>query len=274
MNTIHHTPFNGYVERPFLTREQIKEKVPSIFGYKAENMSERYNFTPTHEIIDSMEKVGWYPTNISGVHPSKKDINTVKHVIRFADSQNTIKSLEGIVPEIAIINSHNGSSPLSAHLGFFRMVCANGLMVGTSISEMKWRHKKMDYVGIKEFIIQALEEFSSQATLVPLYQKVILSEKEKIQFAEKTINMVWNGVMFEPEKILSPKRSFDMKNDLWSVFNVIQENVTKGGIQYRLDNSKKHKYQTTKSIRNIDRNVNINLALWAMMDGFYRNGKF
>ena len=268
------TPFKGYEERPFLTREQIKEKVPSIFGYKAETMSDKYVFTPTHEVIDSMEKVGWYPTNISGVRPSKKDINTVKHVIRFADSQNRIKSLEGIVPEIAIINSHNGSSPLSAHLGFFRMVCANGLMVGTSISEMKWRHKKMDYAEIKEFLVHALAEFSQQTALVPKYQSINLSEKEKFQFAEQTINMVWNGVMFEPEKVLIPRRSFDNKNDLFSVFNVIQENVTKGGIRYNLGDSRKNRFHTTKSIRNITKDVNINLTLWAMMDNFYKTGKF
>lgn len=268
------TRFND--ESRFLTTEQIQPIVPSIYGYKAQTMSSKYIFTPTHEIIDSFSKVNWYPTRVSGVKPSKRDINTVKHLIRFASFDNKIKVPGEIIPEVVIINSHNGHCPLSAHLGFFRLVCANGLMLGTQISEMKWRHKKLDFNEVKQFILQATDEFNAQTKYVSEYQKIHLDRKQQIQFAEKTINMIWTGEMFEPEMLLNPRRSSDSEPTLFNTFNVIQEHVCKGGIRYKIPEERKNKreFKTTRAINNIEKETSVNMLLWGMMHKFYEEGRF
>lgn len=260
----------------FLSNEEIKSKVPSIYGYPAETMSEKYIFTPTHEIIDSFQKVGWYPTKISGVKPSKRDINTVKHLIRFANTNENGFKLKGLSPEVIIINSHNGHCPLSAHLGFYRFACANGLISGTEISKMRWKHKKLDFAEVKQFILTATEEFNKNVKFITDYQKIDLTSKQRIQFAEKTIDMVWNGEMFEPELLLNARRDYDRENTLWNVFNRIQENVMKGGIRYNVPESRKirNKFRTSHQIKNIDKEVNVNILLWGMMHKFYQEGKF
>jgi hypothetical protein len=264
-------------ESRFLNKEEIKAKVPSIFGYPSDTMSSKYVFTPTHEIIDSFAKVGWHPTRVSGAKPSSRDINTVKHLMRFSTtSDKRIKSPEGIIPEVIIVNSHNGGSLLSAHLGFFRLVCTNDLMAGTEISQMKWKHKKLDYSEVKEFILKTIVEFGKLTSVIPEYQKIILTPKQKLEFAEKTIQMVWNVAMFEPEVLLKPRRDIDNKDDLWTIFNILQENILKGGVQFSIpeDRMVRNKTRTTKAVKNIDKEINSNLLLWAMMDKYYKEGKF
>ena len=263
-------------ESRFLTKEYIDEKAPSIYRGKVDEVrSEKYIFTPTSEIVGAFGKVNWYPTHISTVHPSKRDIHSVKHLIRFASEEINTK-LNGLSPEVIVINSHNGSSPLTTHLGFFRFACANGIMVGTSISKLKWSHRKMDYSEVKNLIIAATDEFSKQNKFIPEYMKIKLGTKQQVDFAEKTINMVWNGFMFEPERLLEVKRLDDSDNTLWNTFNRIQEHIIKGGIQYKVpeDRKTRNEFRTTHRIKNIDKEVKINLMLWTMMHNFYENGKF
>ena len=257
----------------FMTREAIQKKVPSIFGYAGKNMSEKYIFTPTSEVIDDMEKIGWVPTNISGIRPSRRDANTTKHVIRFADSKSDIL-INGSRPEICIINSHDGTSLLSAHLGYYRLVCANGLMVGTTVSSMRWKHNKLDFNEIKHLVILALDEFSILSTLVPKYETTYLNEIQQTQFASKVIEMVWNGQLFEPKLLLKPRRSIDVGSSLFTTMNVIQENVMAGGIRYALGDGRKNSVATTRAVKNIDKNISFNLGVWALMDMFYKTGKF
>lgn len=262
----------------FITREEIDERVPSIYrGRVDESRSSKYVFTPTFEIIDSFEQAGWHPTKVSGVKPSKRDVHTVKHLIRFGYEDNKIiNDSNGLAPEVIIVNSHNGHCPLSCHLGFFRFACANGLIVGTSISELRWTHKKLDYGEVKNLIISATDEFIKLEKNIPNYMSINLNKKQQIDFAEKTIQMVWNSDRFEPEKLLEPRRVEDSADDLFSVFNRIQENIIKGGIKFDIPEDRiiRNKLQVTREIKNIDKEVNVNITLWAMMHNFYENGRF
>ena len=64
-----------------------------------------------------------------------------------------------------------------------------------------------------------------------------------------------------PEQMLDRHRNEDKANDLWTTFNVIQENVIKGGARGMSDNWKR---TTMREVKAIDKNVNINKALWGM----------
>lgn len=62
---------------------------------------------------------------------------------------------------------------------------------------------------------------------------------------------------------LSPRRWQDEKNDLWTVFNRLQENLSKGGLVGR---SAQGKRSRTRAVNGIDGDLKLNRALWVMAE--------
>jgi hypothetical protein len=67
---------------------------------------------------------------------------------------------------------------------------------------------------------------------------------------------------------LKPRRLDDMKSDLWTVFNRIQESSLRGGIKYESPKYDEQgmfqglKLNTTRAIKSIPRQVEVNQGLW------------
>jgi hypothetical protein len=58
---------------------------------------------------------------------------------------------------------------------------------------------------------------------------------------------------------LTARRYDDQKNDLWTTYNRVQENVIKGGI--RQVNRRK-----SRGVNGIDENLRLNKALWTLAE--------
>ena len=99
-----------------------------------------------------------------------------------------------------------------------------------------------------------------------------LNDDEKRVFAEVAHALKFsdknNSMKVAPDALLKPRRYADQKdNDLFTVFNVIQENLIKGGVRgYRLN---KYGYTTrtkTREVKAIDQDVKLNRALWSLTE--------
>ncbi|MFP3531730.1 DUF932 domain-containing protein, partial [Burkholderia sp. SIMBA_013] len=64
-------------------------------------------------------------------------------------------------------------------------------------------------------------------------------------------------------QLLAPRRFEDRRDDLWTVFNRVQENLTKGGLHGR---SRTGRAMSTRPITGIDQDVKLNRALWMLAD--------
>ena len=75
-------------------------------------------------------------------------------------------------------------------------------------------------------------------------------------------------MFIEPQKLLSPRRSSEVnKDDLFTVFNIVQENVIKGGVRgYGRDRQGHPKRIRTREIKSIDQATSLNKALWTMSE--------
>jgi hypothetical protein len=74
-----------------------------------------------------------------------------------------------------------------------------------------------------------------------------------------------------PEQIIEPRRREDMGDSLWTTFNVIQENVVRGGLHGRKRNAEgRIRRAQTRAINGIDQNVTLNRALWTLAEGMQR----
>jgi len=65
------------------------------------------------------------------------------------------------------------------------------------------------------------------------------------------------------QRMLHVRRKEDTSDDLYTVMNVIQENVMRGGMMYQTHNT----IRRVSPINNVNRNVTINQALWTTAEG-------
>lgn len=123
-----------------LTRDELAQYVPSVFSEeKHESRSDRYTYIPTIALLDNLQREDFQPffaCQTRARDQSKRE--HTKHMLRLRrEGQITGKQ----VPEIILLNSHDGSSSYQMLPGLFRSVCQNGLICGESFGEVRVPHK-------------------------------------------------------------------------------------------------------------------------------------
>ncbi len=126
-------------ERP-LTREELMYHVPSIFGEdRHTSRSERYAYIPTITVLENLQREGFQPffacqTRVRD--QSRREYT--KHMLRLRRAGQITGQH---VPEIILLNSHDGSSSYQMLPGYFRAICTNGLVCGQSLGEVRVPHR-------------------------------------------------------------------------------------------------------------------------------------
>ena len=232
-------------DRP-LTRDELAHYVPSVFSEeKHESRSERYTCIPTITLLDNLQREGFQPffacqTRVR--NPDKRE--HTKHMLRLRrEGQITGKQ----VPEIILLNSHDGSSSYQMLPGLFRSVCQNGLICGESFGEVRVPHK--GNVVEKRDAMQSL-------MLPPPAQQALAKAALTYRFGEEHQPVT-------ESQLLAPRRWQDESGDLWTTYQRIQENLIKGGLVGRAANGKR---ANTRAVKGIDSDVKLNRALWVMAE--------
>ncbi|HAT1863966.1 TPA: DUF945 domain-containing protein [Legionella pneumophila] len=256
----------------FISMDVLRSKAPSIFTQaKAEYTSEKYQHISTSNVIDGLIAKGFYPTWAAQSNcrvESKKPFT--KHMIRFRHC-NTAPSFSMLFPELVLVNSHDGLSSYRLNAGLFRLVCSNGLVAGHSYEEIRVRHQG-DIVGnVIEGTYQVVEETQKMIDAAEKMSQIKLSNDEKLYFAEAAHLLRFDdspiGQIVTPDKFLKVRRSEEANaSDLFSVFNVVQENVIKGGLSGYARERGQFKRVRTREVKGIDQNIKLNKALWTLAE--------
>ncbi len=258
-----------------LINEQIMQTAPSVFATAPhEEVSDRYGFMPTIDVVDALRSDGWMPVDATQKNvrdKSKRELT--KHLIRFRRLSNDIQIGDSFV-ELLLTNSHDRSSAFVLHAGLFRMACANGIVIADStFNKLSVRHGKNVVGDIIEGAYDVIEDVPMIANEVETMQGIELSGTERSIFAKTAFNYVHGGnddkrLTSENSiinQMLRPKRSDDTGKDLWTTFNVIQENIIRGGIRTSKINEKgRVRRNTSRAVKAIDKNIKLNKALWEM----------
>lgn len=245
------------------TPELIREIAPSVFATSpSEKMSNRYVFVPTVDILENFEKQGW---NVSSVKQIGKGIHSV-HELRFRNSE--LPKVGDSLIEAVIRNSHNGMATFSVGAGLHRLVCENGLTVPTAVSEsFNIKHQRFDLDDAKKLT----ETFASRLPIiqnsVDKMRSKILTTDEKDEFIVRACNLRWKKGL-QPKKIdvlsiIQPRRKEDDNNDMWTTFNVVQENFVKGGLKYTSNSGKQTQLRGLKNIITVSE---LNTKLWELAE--------
>lgn len=230
-----------------------------------ETLTKKYHQIKTYDAIAALEKHEWFVTDVHTVNARNKEkLNYCKHIVRMRNPKQPILDNE-LTPEIVIINSHDGTTAFKMLCGLFRMICSNGLMIGDSlIPELSIRHDSKQVEYIDEFIEENRKNLELVSKKKKALENRVMNEKEKMLFYNKSFEIMWPkfNIEFDPKKLGKSRRIEDNKDDLWHVYNTVQENLIKGGIKYHSTNGKKTRSMTTKELKSPDKLVKVNKELW------------
>lgn len=199
----------------------------------------------------------------------KCEQNQTRHLYRLCRREDFGKPE---LPELVVVNSHNGACSLRVYTGYFRLICENGMIAGGK-EELRIRHMGHTMQEVLEQIRGVAENFQNAYGKVDAFKTKFLSDGDIRDFARKANEIRVNiGLrpVGDPLALVAPRRYEDSGNDLWSVFNRTQENMMKGGLALAYDGTEKRK-RLTRPIRNIVQNIDANRALWQMAEDFALN---
>lgn len=229
----------------------------------------RYEMIPTSRMLDILADYGWHPSKVSEARTrSTHNDGFQKHIVRLRNENQLPVQVGQYLPELVLKNSHMGSSVFELIAGIFQLVCANGLTVGES-----WQSEKVRHTGFAthkaENAIKAITSTMPQVIeTVDKLRAVTLEPKEREAYAAGAIELIAdkdNKYSMRTSDLLRPRRYADQQNQntLWQTFNIVQENVIRGGVR-RLDAN--NRSRRTRAVNNIDRNVALNRALWTLAE--------
>jgi hypothetical protein len=245
-----------------LSEESLHQQVPAAFAPSAhESRSDSYTFIPTATVIGALASAGFYPAEARQAMRARSVVHA-RHLIRFRRRFETV-ALRDAIPEILFLNSHDGTSAYQLRVGLYRAVCTNGLVVSVGAFPTFRVAHRGDIVGdVVRAALEISERFGSLAAAVDRLERRQLDHLEQLDFAAEALALRFPGrpeCGLEPARVLVPRRSEDVGNDLWRTLNVVQENVLRGGIPRR---SASNRLVRTRPIRAIREDVRINTGLW------------
>lgn len=265
-------------EQTYMDKEALKEVCPLAFAQAPTNpdVSGKYLFVNTETIIDDLDKLGWKPVQAAQRKGRGKSTIFSKHMIAFQNPDLKIKGSDGddSFPRIIMTNSHDGMQAFKFSVGIFRLVCSNGLVVADEqFSDFKIKHKGYTFAELREVVNQAVADLPNKVEVLNQMKQRVLTQEEKNKLALDAM-LIRAGIEPGSEKakkfnyddetiidILDPKRDEDKGDDLWRVFNVVQEKITQGDFHAALTGAKVRK---VRKIKSFEKDLKVNKELFKL----------
>lgn len=250
-----------------LSDDQLRRFAPSIFAEEAhESRSERYTYIPTSFVLQGLRKEGFEPFMVCQTRvrdEGKREFT--KHMVRMRHASQ-INDREA--NEIVLLNSHDGSSSYQMLAGLYRFVCSNGLVCGDTVADVRVRHKGQIVENVVEAAYDVKNSFELVRAQRDAMRTIDLNPDEVRVFARAALELKYDTAVQAPpiteEQVIRPRRHADVNSDLWSTFNVAQENLLRGGLVGR---NAKGQRRSTREVQGIDQGIKLNRALWTLAEG-------
>ena len=232
--------------------------------------SEKYLFVPTEQIAQELMQHGWKVSSAVTTRTKSADRQGFqKHMVRFRpmDDGKQIR-LGDSIAELLLVNSHDSTTSYQFRSGIFRMVCSNGMIV----SEQEFPGVRVRHHGsLQEIIDASLEVASKLPTLAGIVNSMkakALTNIQRMDFASAAIKLRHGAdTIVTPDTLLRVQREADSATDLWTTFNVVQENIMRGG---GIGQNKNGDFHRLRPVKGMDKNIAVNTGLWDLAAGMVR----
>ena len=256
----------------FIDKSEIKKRANSIFTTTGSpSTSDKYAHISTEKIIDDMELLGWGAVDAKQVK-ARKSVGFQKHLVVFRNSEIVIDGADGdtVFPQILLTNSHDGKNAFTFTAGLFRMICENGLVVcNQEFENLKIRHYGYDFEELEKTINAMVEKLPLTVESMNRFKTTVLNSNQMLDFAKRALNSRFTDselehITIDLNDLLTPSREEDKGNDMWSVFNTVQEKLTHGLFNYGYGS----KNRKARKIKNFNKDMELNNKLYQLANEF------
>ena len=242
---------------------QLLGQVPAIFATDAgPRTSAHYTFIPTHKVIQGLRDAGFVPVQARQSGTRKSSPGHARHIVRLRTPRFEL-TLEDAIPEVVLLNSHDGSSAYELRAGLFRPVCTNGLMVslGDFVS-VRIAHRGDVVERVVDGALEISERLSGLSEVVRRMADTELTEPVREAFAREALELRYGDAVesgYRWTRLLNARRAADIGADVWRTYNTVQENLLGGGLLRR---SPSGRMTQSRRITAIREDVRLNTGLW------------
>jgi len=167
-------------------------------------------------------------------HEDKKDFQRTIARYRELDAFE----VDGLHLDLLYISNHMGRGRDRLILSFMRGVCANQWNTGKGFDAVYIRHSGNPIADLRDGIARILGQRSKLVQVIQKMQNVTLTagqiETLARQYAEIRLDGVENVIDVDFKSLAKIHRQDDAKLDLFTVANVLQENVIRSRLKYRI----------------------------------------
>lgn len=257
-----------------LTEDELRRFAPSVFATTAHHSrSERFRPIATIDVVRGLKREGF---EVVGASQSVVRIddrrNFTKHRLRLRRIEEGLK-VGDTVPEMWLKNANDGTGAYDLLSALYRIRCLNSMVsVLRMLGQCKVRHTGDVVTKVIEGTFHVIDESKRMLAAPEAWSGIQLNDGEKNAFAEaahvlrfpvKAGEPAKTGI--EPAQLLAPRRFEDRASDLWTTFNVVQENTIRGGLEARrIDAQGNLRRSSTRGINGVDQSTNLNYALFVL----------
>ncbi len=269
-----------------LTEEEMRRVAPSIFAVDAhESRTARFAPIPTIEVLRGLAHEGFVPVGVK--QSTTRDPGKVaytKHMIRLRRLDGgTDYAVGDTVAEMLLKNANDGTAAYDLMAGLFRIRCKNSLVaqIGT-IDSVKVRHSGDVAAKVIEGTFRVMDGAKAALAAPADWSGLRLDRDEREAFAEAAHVLRFGDAdgnvdtPIQARQLLAPRRADDRADDVWTTYNVIQENAIRGGLTAiprdergnwrRQEDGRRARRVTTREVNGIDQDIRLNKALFILAD--------
>jgi hypothetical protein len=215
-----------------------------------ETLSKHYKFISTAQFVQDVESQGFKLTGIQGRSPSGYG----KHLMAFERPDLGLPNGDKI--RLLCFTSHDGTKAFNLFLGYYRLVCSNGMMVGTTLQAYQVKHVGYAHAKVTNALNACLAQVDALKAQVAQLANKELTALQETALAEYFAKEV--GALC-PMDLLTAHREQDLGTNAWLVLNRIQENVIQGNFTRK---GSKGELVTARRLTGAAALVKTNRAIW------------
>jgi len=254
-------PVNNSIDKALAFAPTLSE------SYRKTNqrITTKPKYIETIDVVNDLMKQGWL---IDGVceNRNKSSFKIDSHYIKMSHPDLTMKTNSGKTECIAnayVGNSCNGTRAMNIDFGMYRQVCSNGLIRfdGEEVGKLPHNNKGIERYPIimnkiNELAAESISQFASLKE-----KELTISQIQKLTRDAMKLRFVGRSDI-SPNQLLTVRRPEDEGDNLWNIYNRIQENLTQPGMI--VDTSGK----LISGITSVQQDMEVNKSLFSLVHAY------